>query len=185
MPVPDTLDLESLRSAGPSGGETLQPEDEGGAGAGAAAAGGAGGSAGCLVGGINCCLRSVTRVWSHSFILISGAPAAAAPEPEPDALIVAALVSMGFSENGSKRAGRPGWGVTLSRNKHLPPCLHPPHFGPKTQPFSPSACNQEHRCGGGHRVGVCPHGGPRPQRPAAAARERRGRRCGRRQCCCR
>jgi ubiquitin carboxyl-terminal hydrolase 5/13 len=34
-----------------------------------------------------------------------GAAAAAAAAPEPDATIVAQLVSMGFSENGSKRAG--------------------------------------------------------------------------------
>jgi hypothetical protein len=84
VPVPDTLDLEGLRSSGPSPGETLQPEDApqaaGGAGAGVQAGGG-GPAAG------------------------AGAGAAGAGAEEPDALVVAALVSMGFSENGSKRAG--------------------------------------------------------------------------------
>lgn len=37
----------------------------------------------------------------------AAAAGAAAARPEPDATIVAQLVSMGFSENGSKRAG--GW----------------------------------------------------------------------------
>jgi hypothetical protein len=35
----------------------------------------------------------------------AAAPAAAAAAPEPDPMIVAQLVTMGFSENGSKRAG--------------------------------------------------------------------------------
>jgi len=35
----------------------------------------------------------------------AAAAAAAAPAAEPDAAIVTQLVSMGFSENGSKRAG--------------------------------------------------------------------------------
>ncbi len=41
-----------------------------------------------------------------------GPAAAAAPAaaPEPDPQLVSALVGMGFSENGSKRAG--GWGST-------------------------------------------------------------------------
>ena len=69
--APDTLDLESLRGCGPQQGETLQPEDEVGAGGGGAAA-------------------------------AATAPAAA---EQPDEEIVAALMSMGFSANGSKRAG--------------------------------------------------------------------------------
>lgn len=39
-----------------------------------------------------------------------GAAVAAAAAPQPDAGIVAQLVSMGFSENGSKRAGEPAMG---------------------------------------------------------------------------
>jgi ubiquitin carboxyl-terminal hydrolase 5/13 len=35
----------------------------------------------------------------------AAAPAAAAAAPEPDPMIVTQLVTMGFSENGSKRAG--------------------------------------------------------------------------------
>lgn len=77
VPLPDTLDLEHLRSAGPAAGETLQPEE---------AAGGDGSTGQQQPNGGGG----------------AGPPAAA---PEPDAAIVAALVSMGFSENGSKRAG--------------------------------------------------------------------------------
>jgi ubiquitin carboxyl-terminal hydrolase 5/13 len=73
--MPEELNLESLRSSGPAEGETLQPEDAAPAPAGAGAAGGA------------------------------AAAAAAAAPAEPDATIVTQLVSMGFSENGSKRAG--------------------------------------------------------------------------------
>lgn len=52
--------------------------------------------------------------------------AAAAARPEPDAGIVAQLVSMGFSENGSKRAGK-GWPVNhaqvnLGRVTTCPSC---------------------------------------------------------------
>ena len=71
VPVPDTLDLEALRGAGPAPGEVLQPEEE---------ANTQGGQQG----------------------------GAAATAPTPDDAIVAALVSMGFSENGSKRAGERG-----------------------------------------------------------------------------
>lgn len=74
--VPDALDLEPLRGRGPQPGEALQPD------APAAAAGGAEAAA---------------------------PPERANPNPtpaqlEPDPGIVAALVGMGFSENGSKRA---------------------------------------------------------------------------------
>ena len=65
VPVPDTLDLESLRGTGPAAGEKLQPEE--------------------------------TDKEQQA------APSAAGPVP--DDAIVASLVSMGFSENGSKRAG--------------------------------------------------------------------------------
>lgn len=70
VPVPDTLDLESLRGGGLQPGETSQPEE---AAAGASSTGAA-----------------------------AAAPAAA---EQPDEAIVASLVSMGFSENGSMRAG--------------------------------------------------------------------------------
>uniref|UniRef100_A0A061RBY0 Ubiquitin carboxyl-terminal hydrolase n=1 Tax=Tetraselmis sp. GSL018 TaxID=582737 RepID=A0A061RBY0_9CHLO len=65
--VPETLDLEPLRSKGPQPHENLQPEQE------AASSGG------------------------------GGAAEAEAPK-EADPQIVAQLISMGFSENGSKRA---------------------------------------------------------------------------------
>lgn len=84
VPLPDTLDLEHLRSSGPAAGEVLQPEEERPAGSSSRQQDGGGGS-GVGAG--------------------SGGPAASAAAPEPDAGIVAALVSMGFSENGSKRAG--------------------------------------------------------------------------------
>lgn len=90
VPMPEHLDLESLRSNGPVEGEQLQPQDAptAAAGSGAGGGGGAGGAA----------------------------PAAAAAAQEPDATIVAQLVSMGFSENGSKRAGEGGgvccWGAS-------------------------------------------------------------------------
>lgn len=75
--VPDALDLEHLRGRGAQPGEALQPEAPQAAAANPSTnpSGGA------------------------------GAPAAPAPAPvEPDADTVAALVGMGFSENGSKRA---------------------------------------------------------------------------------
>jgi ubiquitin carboxyl-terminal hydrolase 5/13 len=74
--MPEHLDLGQLRSSGPAEGEQLQPEQPDAA----AAAGGGGGAA--------------------------AAAAAAAAAPVPDATIVAQLVSMGFSENGSKRASK-------------------------------------------------------------------------------
>jgi ubiquitin carboxyl-terminal hydrolase 5/13 len=75
--MPEQLDLECLRSTGLQPGETQQPEDE--EAPLSSSRGGGGGSGGA-----------------------AAAPAAAA---EADATIVAQLISMGFSENGSKRAG--------------------------------------------------------------------------------
>lgn len=37
VPLPDCLDLESLRGGGPQSGEVMQPEDDGGGSGGAAA----------------------------------------------------------------------------------------------------------------------------------------------------
>ena len=78
VPMPETIDLEALRGAGLRPGETALPED-----AGADADGGGGGASG----GVE--------------------PAAAYTDRaplEPDPGIVAQLVAMGFSENGSRRA---------------------------------------------------------------------------------
>lgn len=74
MDVPDKLNLEHLRARGPQPGEALQPD--------APAAEAPDGAAG------------------------AGAPSQAAPASplQPDPETVAALVGMGFSENGSKRA---------------------------------------------------------------------------------
>lgn len=83
VPVPDELNLEQLRGNGPQPGEQLQPEDEPATAATANGGAVAGQGAGPTAGGL--------------------------PQPaqgiEPDGLIVAQLVSMGLSENGSKRAG--------------------------------------------------------------------------------
>eukprot|EP00877_Chromochloris_zofingiensis_P011173 jgi/Chrzof1/6309/Cz18g03010.t1 len=82
VPVPDELNLEQLRGNGPQPGEQLQPEDEPATAATANGGAVAGQGAGPTAGGL--------------------------PQPaqgiEPDGLIVAQLVSMGLSENGSKRA---------------------------------------------------------------------------------
>jgi hypothetical protein len=76
VPMPEEIDLESLRGHGAQPGEQLQPEEPPPA---AVAAGGGGGG---------------------------GAPAAAAAAVVPDETVVMTLVSMGFSENAGKRAGR-------------------------------------------------------------------------------
>lgn len=154
MPVPDTLDLEQLRGTGPAHGETLQPEED-----------------------------------KQQAPQQGGGAAASAAAPVPDDAIVASLVSMGFSENGSKRAGEllfhegeDFWEeddavCTLSsdsicqtkikQNRKRPVFRANP---PKTTGHANSACDQQRRCRGGHRVGVCPHGGRRLQRPASGAR---------------
>lgn len=119
VPMPEQLDLAALRSTGPAEGEQLQPEEPAG---GAAAAAGPGAAA---------------------------AGAAAAARPEPDATIVAQLVSMGFSENGSKRAGawrlcaalvntplgdgRSGWVLPLS-------CFEDGHGACMAQVFRCAVC---------------------------------------------
>ena len=75
--VPDALDLEHLRGGGAQPGEALQPEAP----------------------------QALAANPSTNSSSTAGAPAEPAPAPvEPDADTVAALVGMGFSENGSKRA---------------------------------------------------------------------------------
>ena len=75
--VPDALDLEHLRGGGAQPGEALQPEAP----------------------------QALASNPSTNPSSTAGAPAEPAPAPvEPDADTVAALVGMGFSENGSKRA---------------------------------------------------------------------------------
>jgi ubiquitin carboxyl-terminal hydrolase 5/13 len=102
VPAPDTLDLEPLRGAGPAPGEALQPEDEP-----AAAAGGGGGGAGAAAGG--------------------GAGGGGGGAVEPDEGIVAQLVSMGFSENGSKRAGAAARGRRAAGAHQASHCPWPAH----------------------------------------------------------
>ena len=75
--VPETIDLAALRGEGPQPGEVLQPEEE------AAAA-------------------AVTAATAATAATMAATPAAAVAEPDPE--LVASLVAMGFSENGSKRA---------------------------------------------------------------------------------
>ena len=78
--VPVTIDLSALRGKGPQPGELLQPEEEEGKG---------------VEGAGDAATATATTA------------AAAAPPPsssEPDPELVASLVAMGFSENGSKRA---------------------------------------------------------------------------------
>lgn len=82
VPMPDTLDLEHLRSSGQQPGEVLQPEEP---------AGGGGGG-----GGAQAAPAAAAAV-----------PAAA---PVPDEMVVATLSSAGFTENAAKRAGE-GLGV--------------------------------------------------------------------------
>jgi ubiquitin carboxyl-terminal hydrolase 5/13 len=93
VPMPEELHLESLRSQGPLPGEQLQPEDRP-----AAAAAGVAGTA-------------------------TPASAEAEAAAEPDAVIVAQLVSMGFSENGSMRAGESPVACPLSGSCQAMGCL--------------------------------------------------------------
>ena len=79
VPMPEKIDLEALRGAGIQPGETPLPEADDGA---------AGGGAFVESGGQT----------------VSAAPPPAAAPLEPDPAIVTQLVSMGFSENGSRRA---------------------------------------------------------------------------------
>ena len=79
VPMPEKIDLEHLRGAGIQPGETPLPEADDGA---------AGGGAFVESGGQT----------------VSAAPPPAAAPLEPDPAIVTQLVSMGFSENGSRRA---------------------------------------------------------------------------------
>ena len=83
--VPETLDLAALRGSGPQPGEALQPEEKEEKEVAAAAA------AATTAAGATATATAATE-----------AAAAAAPEPDPE--LVASLVAMGFSENGSKRA---------------------------------------------------------------------------------
>jgi len=78
--VPATIDLAALRGKGPQPGEVLQPEEARGEENAAAAA---------------------TTTAAATAATTAEAPAASS---EPDPELVASLVAMGFSENGSKRA---------------------------------------------------------------------------------
>ncbi|GFR49487.1 hypothetical protein Agub_g11426 [Astrephomene gubernaculifera] len=78
--VPDRLDLEPLRGAGPQPGEQLQPAEEDAATPGAAGAAPASGQP------------------------AAATPAAGQPQQQPDAALVASLVEMGFEANACARA---------------------------------------------------------------------------------
>eukprot|EP00879_Flechtneria_rotunda_P013944 GHRR01014563.1.p1 GENE.GHRR01014563.1~~GHRR01014563.1.p1 ORF type:complete len:792 (+),score=390.35 GHRR01014563.1:178-2553(+) len=78
VPMPEQLHLEQLRSSGPAQSEQLQPEDDAN--------------------------QQQQPQQGGAATAGNGLGGGAATATEPDATIVAQLMSMGFSENGSKRA---------------------------------------------------------------------------------